>query len=415
MLRILASLWLCCGILKALSLQEAISLTLLHNPGIKEQEHLLQEARANYKASQSAFYPALNLTYNTKQSSRIQRVNQKASGSFGANVQYNLFRGFSNLYDLKSAKALLESQSHQLEAARWDVILLVKSAYIDVLRQAKNVEIAEQSRILLEEQRRKNAEFYRVGLIQKNDLLKIEVELNNTLQNVLTHKSALNYALKNLERYTRMQVSIEDLEELEPKQWNLHFESLKQAMLQSRSELLFVNKVIESKMYLVQSAKAGFLPEVNVVGNYTRYGDDYLLRGREDTYRDESSVQLLFSLNLFNGFNDRYKVESAQKNKLAFESQRIALLEDLELQLFSALESYNLALNALEIAKLTRMQAEENFRISKNRYNQRIETMSDFLDAELSLTQARSNVALNTYALMESLAQIERITQTPLN
>lgn len=414
MLRILIVLSLFYGILNALSLQEAIDLTLRHNPSIKEQEYLLQESKANYKTYQSPFYPSFNLTYGTQRSNRFQRADKKTSGNLGGSVQYNLFNGFSDVYNLKSAKALLQSQDYQLEATKEDVILLVKSAYINVLRQAKNVEIAEQSKVLLEEQRRENAEFYRVGLIQKNDLLKIEVELNNTLQNLLSYQSALNYALRDLERYTRTKITLKDLEELEPKRWNLNFENLKKEMIQRRAELLFIDKIIESKGYLVQSAKGEFLPEVNFIGDYTRYGDDYALRGRDGIYKDEASVQLAFNLNLFDGFSDKYNIESAKTNKLAFESQRIALIEDLELQLFSALESYNLALNALEIAKLALKQAEENYRISKNRYTQRIDSTSDFLDAELSLTQARSNVAINTYAIMEFLAQIERITQTLL-
>lgn len=414
MLRILIVLSLFYGILNALSLQEAIDLTLRHNPSIKEQEYLLQESKANYKTYQSPFYPSLNLTYGTQRSNRFQRADKKTSGNLGGSVQYNLFNGFSDVYNLKSAKALLQSQDYQLEATKEDVILLVKSAYINVLRQAKNVEIAEQSKVLLEEQRRENAEFYRVGLIQKNDLLKIEVELNNTLQNLLSYQSALNYALRDLERYTRTKITLKDLEELEPKRWNLNFENLKKEMLQRRAELLFIDKIIESKGYLVQSAKGEFLPEVNFIGDYTRYGDDYALRGRDGIYKDEASVQLAFNLNLFDGFSDKYNIESAKTNKLAFESQRIALIEDLELQLFSALESYNLALNALEIAKLALKQADENYRISKNRYTQRIDSTSDFLEAELSLTQARSNVAINTYAIMEFLAQIERITQTLL-
>ena len=184
MLRILLFVLCCCGIANALSLQEAIMLTLQNNQSIKEQEFLLQESKASYKTYQSPFYPSFNLNYGALKSNRIQRVDKKTSGNFGGNLQYNLFNGFSDIYALKSAKALMESQNYQLEATREDVILLVKSAYIDVLRQEQNVRIAEQSKTLLEEQRRQNADFYRVGLIQKNDLLKIEVELNNTLQNL---------------------------------------------------------------------------------------------------------------------------------------------------------------------------------------------------------------------------------------
>ncbi|MDY3114216.1 MAG: TolC family protein, partial [Helicobacter sp.] len=97
-----------------------------------------------------------------------------------------------------------------------------------------------------------------------------------------------------------------------------------------------------------------------------------------------------------------------------FYSQKSALLEDLDLQLFSALEAYNLALNAYKISQIALKQAEENYRISKNRYEQRILSTSDFLDAELLLSEAKMNLILNKYAIVESLAQLERITQTTL-
>ena len=414
MLRILCLVLCFYGMLNALSLQEAVALTLQNNQSIKEQEFLLQESKASYQAFQSPFYPSFNLNYGTLKSNRIQRLDKKTSGNFGGNLQYNLFNGFSDVYALRSAKALMESQDYQLEATKEDVILLVKSAYIDVLRQEQNVRIAEQSKTLLEEQRRQNVEFYRVGLIQKNDLLKIEVELNNVLQDLLAYKSALNYALRNLERYIKMQITKESLEVLRIKEVDLDFNALKVDMLQNRSELLFIDKIIESKRYLTQSAKGNFLPEVDVIGAYTRFGDDYKLSGREGVYNDETNVQVVMNFNVFSGFRDKFNVESLQMNYLAFVSKRATLLEDLELQLFNALENYNLARNALEISKIALVQAEENYRISKNRYTQRIETTSDFLDAELSLTQARSNLALNHYAIMESLAQLERITQTQL-
>ena len=240
------------------------------------------------------------------------------------------------------------------------------------------------------------------------------MELNNTLQELLTYKSALKYALRNLERYTQIRIALEDLVEFNVTNLSLNFEELRQKMLSKRAELLYLEKLIESKDYAVQSVKGNFLPEVDVRGEYLRFGDDYALRGREGVYKDETSVNLSVNLNLFNGFNDRYSLESVRMDKLATNSQKMALLEDLELQLFAAFEDYNLAKNALEISKVALQQAEENYRISKNRYEQRIETTRDFLDAQSLLTQARSNVALSHYLIAESLAQLERITQSNL-
>lgn len=398
----------------SLTLQEAIDLTLKANHTIKEQEFLLQEAQYNYKTYQSPFYPSINATYSTDRTNRIssQRT-RKTSGNLGANIQLNLFNGLSDYYNLASYKSLSKAQEHQLQATKEDIILLVKTAYINVLRQKQNVIVAEQSKALLEEQRRKSAEFYRVGLIPKNDLLEVEVELNNSIQTLLSAKSNLAYSLKNLERYTRTKINLKDLVELRLHQPTLIESTLKNLMYQKRSELLFLDSVIQSKDYLVKSAKGNFLPNINVIGDYMRYGEDYKLTKRTNKYNDETMITLQINLNLFNGFNDKYTLESTKVNKLAFESQRITLLEDLDLQLFSALETYNLSLNAYKVALSALDQAEENYRISQNRYKERIQSTSDFLDAEYLLTQARTNVVLNRYAILQALAEIERITQTP--
>ncbi|MCL9818665.1 TolC family protein [Helicobacter colisuis] len=398
----------------SLTLQEAIDLTLKANHTIKEQEFLLQEAQYNYKTYQSPFYPSINATYSTDRTNRIssQRT-RKTSGNLGANIQLNLFNGLSDYYNLASYKSLSKAQEHQLQATKEDIILLVKTAYINVLRQKQNVIVAEQSKALLEEQRRESAEFYRVGLIPKNDLLEVEVELNNSIQTLLSAKSNLAYSLKNLERYTRTKINLKDLVELRLHQPTLIESTLKNLMYQKRSELLFLDSVIQSKDYLVKSAKGNFLPNINVIGDYMRYGEDYKLTKRTNKYNDETMITLQINLNLFNGFNDKYTLESTKVNKLAFESQRITLLEDLDLQLFSALETYNLSLNAYKVALSALAQAEENYRISQNRYKERIQSTSDFLDAEYLLTQARTNVVLNRYAILQALAEIERITQTP--
>ncbi|MDY4427312.1 MAG: TolC family protein [Helicobacter sp.] len=398
----------------SLTLQEAIDLTLKANHTIKEQEFLLQEAQYNYKTYQSPFYPSINATYSTDRTNRIssQRT-RKTSGNLGANIQLNLFNGLSDYYNLASYKSLSKAQEHQLQATKEDIILLVKTAYINVLRQKQNVIVAEQSKALLEEQRRESAEFYRVGLIPKNDLLEVEVELNNSIQTLLSAKSNLAYSLKNLERYTRTKINLKDLVELRLHQPTLIESTLKNLMYQKRSELLFLDSVIQSKDYLVKSAKGNFLPNINVIGDYMRYGEDYKLTKRTNKYNNETMITLQINLNLFNGFNDKYTLESTKVNKLAFESQRITLLEDLDLQLFSALETYNLSLNAYKVALSALAQAEENYRISQNRYKERIQSTSDFLDAEYLLTQARTNVVLNRYAILQALAEIERITQTP--
>ncbi|MDA3966522.1 TolC family protein [Helicobacter sp. WB40] len=396
--------------LYALSMQEAIDLALIANHSIKEQEHILNETKYNYKSSQGKFYPSLNITYGQTTSNRKNNYNQNTTNSFGANIQYNLFNGFSDFYNTKSQKYLYEAQKYYLQSTTEDIILLVKSAYINILRQKQSVIVAKQSKDLLEEQKRESAEFYRVGFIPKNDLLAVEVELNKAIQNLLSAQSMLNYYIKTLERYTRIKINLDDINELQLHTPTLVEEKLKSIMLEKRAEILYLDNIIQSKDSNIKSARGEFLPDLNLIGEYTN--SDNLKNSKN--VNNESTIQLQVSINIFNGLSDKYNLESAKTNKMAFTSQRANLIEELELQLFNAIENYNLALNAYEVSKVALTQAEENYRISKNRYKARIMSTSDFLDAEYLLTEARSNVVLNRYAIIQSLAEIERITQSKL-
>ncbi|MDE5602966.1 MAG: TolC family protein, partial [Helicobacter sp.] len=300
----------------ALTLQEAIELTLNANHSIKEQEYLLKEMHYTYQKNQSFFYPSIDANYTTNQSNHLNQRGKKTSGSFGGKFEYNLFNGLSDIFTLSSSYSLYQAQEHQLQSIKEDIILLVKTAYIDILRQSQNVLIAEQSKALLEEQRRESAEFYRVGLIPKNDLLKVEVELKNAMQTLLSAKSNLTYFIKRLERYTRTNINPKDLVELQLHKPILDPNTLQNIMYQKRSELLYLDKIIQSKEYLIKSNKGNFLPNINLIGKYTNYGDNYQLIGKDGIYKEESSLELQVNLNLFNGFKDKYLLESSKVNKL---------------------------------------------------------------------------------------------------
>ena len=64
----------CLNLANALTLQEAIDLTLKSSHTLKEQEYLLEEKELNYKSEQSPFYPKLNIYYTTVENKQENSV-----------------------------------------------------------------------------------------------------------------------------------------------------------------------------------------------------------------------------------------------------------------------------------------------------------------------------------------------------
>lgn len=396
----------------ALSMEEAIDKALLYSQNVERQAWLLKQAQSETQKSWGSFYPEVNLKYQTYGSNRSDNRGE-SDGSYALlELRYNLFNGLSDRFSLQSAKALEEAQEFALEASRQDLILLVKNSYIALLKARENLKVSQESVRLLEEQRRESENFYQVGYIAKNTLLKVEVELSNAKQTLLEKESALAYAKRDLERYVGERVVLEGVKEvgiesaLETSEMHL-----REKMWANRSELRYLAKNREAKRYEQRASASNYYPKVDLVGEYRSYGDSASLGNRNGTYNDRTEGRLEASWNLFNGFSDQHNQEAKRYAVLAMDSQIVETKRELELQLFEALEQYRLAQNAHEVAKLALEQAKENYRITLNRYKERMETSSELLDAELLLTKAKSSLLEKRYSIATSIASLQRVVE----
>ncbi len=381
--------------LYALNIQEAITLALAKSHALKTEEYLLQEVQYNAKKSQSSFYPKLNASY--QYHNNITNTNKT-----NIQLRYNLFNGFIDWNNFNNQQALLKAQEYNLEATKHDLILAIKTAYILLLQQKHELLVAEESIKLLEQQKKETTDFYHVGIVPKNDLLKVEVQLSNAQQALLTAQSNLAYTKKDLERYIGQKVEIDNLQEVAFTLPASNLEELQEIMFSSRAELKMLQEELKSKQYMLKSTQGAYYPTIDIVGekNFTH-----------DQTENDFIAKIEISFNIFNGFETYNNIQAKKSSMLSLSSRISELKEELNLQLFSAFEAYTLAVSAYEVAQESLMQAEENYRIASNRYKERIESTSNFLDAEFLLTQAKINLLINRYGISDAIARIIRITQ----
>lgn len=396
-LALLASAW-------AMSVHEIITIALENNPTIEQQEQLLESTRYHTKSMTGAFYPTLELGYRV---SKVQKgaANRNNTNGNEANLalRYNLFRGFADYHNRKNAQAIENAQQYRLQASKQELILDIKMLYIALLQQKEQLLVFEDSIKLLEQQLKETSEFFRVGLVAKNNVLQVEVSLASAKQNYLAAKSELAYLQKDLEHYAGRTLLLEELEEVQFQIPKMNLQELESMMLANRSELKALECEHNAQYHTFQSTNGAYLPSVELVGEKT-----FATTADRD---DQVVGRIELSLNLFEGFSSYYAAQRERANMLALSAQIAELRQQLQLQLFQAHESYTLALSAYEVAQEALIQAEENYRIVSNRYKERVETTSHLIDAELLLTQARTNVLVNRYGIAQAIAQIVRIAE----
>jgi len=174
---------------RALTLDEAILEAKEHNNLLQKNRYLSLSQRETMNVQKSEFYPKGDLTYSFTREERDVFFSGRSTSLFSAAVTYNLFRGFIDLSNLKKERHLYKAQLFQEAAVKEDVILEVKKAYISILKAEKNLEVAKEAVDLLTSQRRDVSLRYQEGLVAKNDLLKVELDLASAKQDLLAKKA----------------------------------------------------------------------------------------------------------------------------------------------------------------------------------------------------------------------------------
>lgn len=396
----------------ALTLEEAVDLALDNNHRIRQFEFLERSAGQNVGTARGAFYPSLDLGYSYTESNEDIFFTTNTSSTFTVQASYNLFNGLADYEGLREAQSRSLASRYQKQSVVADVVLSAKTAFAEVLRARHAGETARESVELLERQRRDAALFYREGLIAKNELLKVEVELASARQELLQAEGNRRIALRRLERTMGTELAPDEaVEELgaPPEAPALAFDALKEEMVGKRSELRYLRAVAEAYRHEKLSVRGGYLPRVDLVLSYNRYlkdGATFLSEFDSDT-RGVVTAQW----NLFGGFRTLHGMNALRYQEWAAKAQARDTEEELLFQLREALEGHAVAEGKLRVAETAVSQAEENYRVTESQFRERVATSTDLLDARSFLTRARNQHVNALYDVHVALARIERVLE----
>jgi outer membrane protein TolC len=404
-------------------MREAVDIALRNNHQVKQYRFLEDSARAGVGSARAAFFPSLDLGYSYMQGDELMSYSYGGDDGFSADdgfssfsvtASYNLFSGMSDLRGLWEARASAEASMYQRVAVEADMALAVKKTFIGVLMAGRSHEVAMESVELLERQRHEAGLYYREGLIAKNDLLRVEVELSAARQDLLEAEGDLSVGRRALQRI--MGVGLEEGEEVEdfkelPRMEPLTFEAMAEGMLLRRSEMRYLKATRDSYKYAMEAVKGGYLPRVDLALSYEESGDSAIPGSGDLSVQSDSKAVVSASWNLFDGFGTSHGLRAARYAMRAAEEEMEDTREELLLQLKEALEGYRVAGGKLEVARTGVEQAEENYRVTENRLRQREAATVDILDARFFLTRARNQHNNALYDLHLAAATIERVLE----
>lgn len=319
---------------------------------------------------------------------------QKWSSHLGAQLQQALFNQ-QVFVGLKAAKTTKEFYQINKQLTDEKLIENIATAYYQVFSTKQQLEAVDSSYASTKKVRDIIKSLFDNGLAKEVDLDRTNVNLTNLettqskLRNAVTQsENALKFYI-GMPINTPIQLAAADLQVNPP-------------LLESgvdtsqRTELQALDKQKKLLEYNVQATKAAYYPSLSLVGNYTWQGtgDQFPIGAGQKKgvyWTDFASVGIQLNIPIFNGFEIKAKVD---QSKIKLESL-VADINDtklgMDLEYENAKVQIENSLEAIRNQEANRELAETVVRNTRSNYQYGLASLTDLLDAETSLVQAKNN------------------------
>ncbi|MEK9150175.1 MAG: TolC family protein [Candidatus Desantisbacteria bacterium] len=397
---------------KHLTLEQAEQIALENNYSLKSASKKVISASEKIKEAKAGYLPTLSLNSSY---TRLDEAPTMMGMTLGDDDIYEVkttltqqvFTGGKLSAALEIAELNCESAQCEYERVKNELILAVKSAYFGILKALKFQQVATDAVKQVEAHLRIVHNLYDAGMVAKVDLLKAEVQLANTKQNLVKAENAviLAKAVFNqiLAQDQTAPVEVVDILEFTPYEINL--ETCIKETLQFRPELNGAKENINILKQMVKLVKSDFYPSVAMTGNY-----DYKKQGID--WEKTWLVEVMANYTLWDWDARRSRIKQAEANLEAMQAQQLNLSEAITLEVRQAYLSLDEANKNIEVAQQSIGQAEESLRITEEMYKEGATTNTDVLDSQTMLTQSRTNYYQALYDYHLAWARLQKAVGT---
>jgi outer membrane protein TolC len=409
---------------KVYSLEKSISEALEENWSLMATREKIEQAINVKNQARSELLPKLSTSYGYNRLSEQTIFRSSLGGDIAVSSQDNyqwrgtvtqpLFTGFALVSSYDLARLGIDQSEMEFELKKLDLALRVKEAYFDILIADKAVEVAEKD----VESRESNVDvarsFYKVGMIPVNDLLRAEVELGNSQQNLVKARNGSRLACSAfnivLSKPVNAPVEVEDILIYKPEHGD--FQEYESKAFAARPEMKIIGISILQTDQEVRLARSGVYPEVSLRYDYIKEGDDPNVSGSEFHDAGRWEAMAVCTWTFWEWGKSHYSVREKESLKKELIKTRMSLEDSIRLELKAAVLAMETAEKNIPTTKKAVEQGEENLRVNNERYKAQVTTITEVLDAQTLLTQARVNYYKALYSHNLASARLQRALGT---
>ncbi len=406
---------------RPLSRRDAVETALRQNSAILRGRADLRASHGVEMQLRSAAMPRIVTTgyYNAQEPSLVNETFPGTSNVFtfpnqkwqaDAQLQQPLYAGGRITSSLRSARLQREQAVLNFQATVADALLSTRIAYDDVLVAQQQILVQEASINLLSNELTDVQHRFEAGTVPRFNVLRAEVEIANARPRLINARNQYRIAKNNLVNLLGDNLPagvLEDIplqltEKLQAQQLDLQLPGAVARAFEQRSEIAALRKAEQLRREDIVNSKAGYKPSIQAFGGYQFRSPTFENDLSKELHGWEAGVNL--SWTPWDGGSTRGKVVEAQAR---YDRARVDIEDEqrrIELEVRTAYSQFVEAKEVLESQKKVHEQAEEALRLAEARMHAGTGTQLDVLNAQTSLTDARTTQvqALHDYSVARS-------------
>ena len=309
------------------------------------------------------------------------------------------------------ARAVRASTAADRDAQRRQLAADIQTSYLQYARASRASDLYDQTVPLLDEALRVSERLVAVGKVTPDNVLRARAEQSAVIQQrdaahqlAIAARQQLNY-LTGRALDADLPLFADSLLGIDTRFSAQEDLAAAQRRAQAgREELQQFDHSFDAVQGQRRLARAAFLPSVALAVDYGFQGNAIRVGGNTDF----SDASLVVSWNLFNGGQDRARVQQAALDGAQLMARRDDAARGIALQVRVAHDAAAVARTAIGTATDRLSAATRSFELVQRRYAEGLASQLELLDARTSLTTAQLNRLITTYDFYQRVVEFER-------
>ena len=390
-----------------ISLADAIDLSIKNSKQLKVSKARIDAAVAATKQAHQNQLPDLKISGAylrlTQPNITMESKSNNGGGSGGgnqpttysidqavygiANLSLPIYSGMRIQYGIRSAEYLEKAATLDADYNKEEVMLNAINAFANLYKAKENVMLINENLAQSRSRDKEFADLEKNGLLARNDMLKAALQTSNIELVLVDAENNLRFSNVNM----NLMMGLPEKTELIPDSITLQLpnevksiEEYEQLALQNRKDMQAQQVRLKETAIGIKSAKSDYYPSLALTSGWIAADIPGFI-----SITNAFTFGVGLQYNVSSLWKTGAKVDQARAREAEARANEELLDDNIRLQINQAYENYVSAIKRIEVTDKSIIQANENYKITKNKYDNSLVTVTDLLDANVSMLQSR--------------------------